>query len=49
MQNIKEIHTTVKDVLNSNPQGSYVYRIMFNDEIPFYIGITIVTVLLMGV
>lgn len=41
MQNIKEIHTTVKDVLNSNPQGSYVYRIMFNDEIPFYIGITL--------
>lgn len=41
MQNIKQIHTTVKDVLNNNPQGSYVYRIMFNDEIPFYIGITL--------
>ncbi len=41
MQNIREIHTTVKEVLRTNPQGSYVYRIMFNDEIPFYIGITL--------
>lgn len=41
MKPIKIYETTVKDVLLDNPQGSYVYRIMFNDSIPFYVGITL--------
>ena len=41
MKPINIIETTVKDVLLNDPKGSYIYRIMFNDEVPFYIGITL--------
>lgn len=41
MTPINVFNTTVKDVLLDNPQGSYVYRIMFNEHMPFYVGITL--------
>ena len=41
MKPIRIYETTLKDVLLDNPQGSYIYRIMFNDDIPFYVGITL--------
>jgi len=41
MKSIKKYKTTVKDVLADNPQGGNVYRIMYNDNVPFYIGMTL--------
>ena len=41
MKPVRIINTTVKDVLLHKPKGSFIYRIMYNDSIPFYIGITL--------
>lgn len=35
------INTTVKDVLKNKPSGCYTYTIMFDDDIPFYVGISL--------
>ena len=32
---------TVKDILAQRPKGAYIYRIMYNADIPFYIGCTL--------
>lgn len=31
----------VKDILTQRPKGAYIYRIMYNADIPFYIGCTL--------
>jgi len=33
--------TKVKDILAQRPKGAYIYRIMYNKDIPFYIGCTL--------
>ena len=32
---------TVKDVLQNKPQGAFIYKIMYNKEIPFYVGMSL--------
>ncbi len=32
---------TVKTVLQSKPTGAFIYQIMYNKEIPFYVGMTL--------
>ena len=36
-----KIVTTVKDVLNEKPKGAFIYRIMYNNDIPFYVGMSL--------
>jgi len=33
--------TTLKEVLQTKPAGAFIYRIMYNDDIPFYVGISL--------
>lgn len=35
------INTTVKEVLKGKPQGAFVYKIMYNEDVPFYIGMSL--------
>ena len=32
---------TVKDVLQNKPRGAFIYKIMYNKEIPFYVGMSL--------
>ncbi len=32
---------TVKDVLKNKPRGAFIYKIMYNKEIPFYVGMSL--------
>ena len=36
-----KIVTTVKDVLNEKPKGVFIYRIMYDNDIPFYVGMSL--------
>jgi len=38
---MKKQITTVKEVLNKKPKGVYIYRIMYDDKIPFYVGVSL--------
>ena len=35
------INTTVKEVLKGKPKGTFVYKIMYNEDIPFYVGMSL--------
>ena len=41
MKPVRIINTTVKDVLNGNFEGAYIYTIKFSPGTAFYIGITL--------
>ena len=38
---MKKYNTTVKEVLTQKPKGVFVYRIMYDDTIPFYVGMSL--------
>tara|TARA_B100001094_G_C18190916_1_gene807191 strand:+ start:4593 stop:5096 length:504 start_codon:yes stop_codon:yes gene_type:complete len=38
---VKKYNTTVKEVLTQKPKGVFVYRIMYDDTIPFYVGMSL--------
>ena len=38
---MKIIQTTVKQVLQEKPSGAFIYRIMYDSQIPFYVGISL--------
>ncbi len=38
---MKKYNTTVKEVLTQKPKGVFIYRIMYNDTIPLYVGMSL--------
>ena len=41
MKVLEEINTTFREVLDHNPKGAYIYKIMFESNQTFYIGMTL--------